>query len=563
MVVVVCLTIVTGLLGPVAASSHAVIVQGWLPNEGGGLDWLPTDRDTFDELWNDCALWYQLMYDRPAIAHDTNRIHMLWGRGSDYYRRGVRYDPAWIDTVLEHLTNDSACLFTVESCFSALARESLAADDTLFCYTWGHGGLNTNSPKTAWYSSIKVRPVIWQNGGYVGTDLWDTAFARMCDPILSQRVFIMQQCRGGGFIDDLGDDRTIMVCAASAKKKAYSCDNESLNGSPLPEHETTFVVNPPNDTIDTVPWHHCEFSFHIMNALRGTTIWPYENPDKVRADTSGDSLVSWYEAFRYNEQHNTTDPDPIYCDSAYRWALKESIPRSMKSVGKGAALGATEPDSCDSTGAALWALKGNNTLEFWKYDIQEDSWMAKEPIPQVGCKPRDGATLTADNDGYLYATKGDNSHQFWLYDTLKDMWHALPEVPGKKVGKGASAAFAVVDSVPYIYLLTGNSTLQFNRFNILADTWETLACAPAGPRGARYKLGSCIAYDGDTTIYALKGRFNEFYAYKVGSGSWVPKCSLPLWGRTEVDGRKKVRAGYGAALAANGDWVYAINLKPA
>jgi Tol biopolymer transport system component len=548
------LVFVAALLAALAASAfalgnnHAVMIQGFLPAEG-----LP-GVSSADELWNDCFLWYELMYHRPSIGGDSGRRHMFWCKGADYGRTGSRYDPARLG--LYHITDDSADLPHISACFESLATV-MDSTDTMFCYTWGHGGSNydKDTQPVATHFNIQVRPTWYHNGGWHGTPLWDTVLRRMTDPIPSQRVFIMQQCNGGGFIDDLNDERTTMICAAAAGYVAKSCDNRYNFRwpSPLPERETTGTQR------DSV-WRHCEFNFHFMNALRGRAVWSFDSgyvhPETVYADTSGDSIVSWYEAFRYDQKYNSTDKFPVYCNPPPYACRMEPIPggTSMKPVSRGAALAATEPDSCDSIGASLWVLKGNNTLEFWKYDVSCDTWIQRQGITWLGHKPKDGATLTAGVGGKLYATKGGNTHEFWKYDTATDAWTQGQDVPGRKVGKGASATFAMVDNVPYIYLLKATSTLQFCRFNIPAATWETLAWAPAGPSGRPFKDGSCIAFDGDTTIYALKGRFNEFYTYSTCSGTWTARCSLPFVG----DSGKKVKAGYGAALASCGDWIFAM-----
>jgi hypothetical protein len=60
-------------------SSQAVVIQGWTPEQGASHQSGDTLRD---ELWNDSYLWVEHLWDRPAIGHDTARIHMLWGEGN-------------------------------------------------------------------------------------------------------------------------------------------------------------------------------------------------------------------------------------------------------------------------------------------------------------------------------------------------------------------------------------------------------------------------------------------------------------------------------------------------
>lgn len=82
------------LLASVAvAGDRAVIIQGWLPEEGGGQDWGDGYFGRKDELWNDCYLAYELFCSRPGIdsAHDS--ITMLWAQGQDFPRQGPRYNP--------------------------------------------------------------------------------------------------------------------------------------------------------------------------------------------------------------------------------------------------------------------------------------------------------------------------------------------------------------------------------------------------------------------------------------------------------------------------------------
>ena len=544
-VIVTLVALVLSMTAPCAqAADNAVIIQGWLPTEAAGLDWAPAGKDTLDELWNDSYLAFEMFCARPGIDTNPDRIHMLWGTGSDYPRQGVRYNP-WGRLRLGTITDSIADTPHVRTCFESLATV-MSSTDTLFCYTWGHGGSNQDkdTQPVATHYSILVRPI--------STPLWDTSFARMTDSIPGKRVFIMQQCNGGGFMDDLCDNRTTLICAAAAGELAHSCDNHHKTRwpSPLPENE------PYPDSAH--PSRHVEFSFHFMNALRGSAIWgsDYNDPPVVKADADSDGHVSWYEAFRYDQKYNSIDKFPVYYDSAYRWAIMESIPRGggAKPVSRGAVLAATMPDSCDSGGTVLWALKGNNSTEFWKYDVSCDTWIQKQDITWLGHKPKDGATLTADVGGKLYATKGGSTHEFWKYDIATNAWTQARDVPGRKVRKGASATLAIVGTVPYVYLLKGSGTCQFYRFNIPADTWDTLAWAPAGTPVRRFNQGSCIAFDGDTTIYVLKGRYNDFYAYSTASGTWTTKSSLPLVGSSS----KPVKTGYGAALACCGDWIFAM-----
>jgi hypothetical protein len=117
------------------------VVQAWLPEESAQLDWGDGYTGPRNELWNDCFLAYEMFCSRPGIDSAHDRIHMLWGRGFDYRREhDDRYAPEirFLGKV-RSITDDSACITTVGKTFASLAGQ-MGPSDTLFCYTWGHGG---------------------------------------------------------------------------------------------------------------------------------------------------------------------------------------------------------------------------------------------------------------------------------------------------------------------------------------------------------------------------------------------------------------------------------------
>jgi len=68
---------------------------------------------------------------------------------------------------------------------------------------------------------------------------------------------------------------------------------------------------------------------------------------------------------------------------------------------------------------AVFALKGGNSQEFWKYAPATDSWKELDTLPQVGSSGRkkrvkNGGDVTcADNS--FYALKGNNTRELWRY----------------------------------------------------------------------------------------------------------------------------------------------------
>jgi len=212
----------------------------------------------------------------------------------------------------------------------------------------------------------------------------------------------------------------------------------------------------------------------------------------------------------------------------------------------------------------VYALKGNNTYEFYRYNFGQNalSWEARESIPAIGRsgkkkRVKKGAAIAAlPSGGTLYAVKGNGTFDFWAYDPATRVWSQKADVPlgfvGKPVKEGAGLATAADGLVVYVYLLKGSGTNEFFRYNIQADAWETMASAPTGPSEKPFKNGSALTYDntlcGD--IYALKGSYNEFFAYSISGKTWTTKSPLPFIGRT--------KAKDGASLAYHNGQVFAL-----
>ena len=71
----------------------------------------------------------------------------------------------------------------------------------------------------------------------------------------------------------------------------------------------------------------------------------------------------------------------------------------------------------------IYALKGGNTQEFWRYDIARDSWAELETMPAYGStgrprKVKNGGDITSDGNGLFFAFKGNKTNEFWKYTVL-------------------------------------------------------------------------------------------------------------------------------------------------
>ena len=214
----------------------------------------------------------------------------------------------------------------------------------------------------------------------------------------------------------------------------------------------------------------------------------------------------------------------------------------------------------------VYALKGNNTYEFYRYDVGTNTWVSRDSIPaydRSGKKKgvKKGSSMTYAGDRKIYVTKGNNTDGFWQYDPTKPegaMWTEMTnEVPtgAKACRQGTSMASATIDGTNCIYFLKGSGTYEFYRYNADDHTWATMTDAPRGASGKPYKNGSSIAYDGGDTVYCLKGSYNEFFAYSISNRNWVTLETMP---RRVPGGTKKTKVKDGSEIAVSGRIVYAL-----
>lgn len=207
-------------------------------------------------------------------------------------------------------------------------------------------------------------------------------------------------------------------------------------------------------------------------------------------------------------------------------------------------------------GRYIYAFKGNNTNEFQLYNVSGDSWTMRCSIPYAlegRKKVKNGAALAYDGtDSIIYAIKGGNTLEFWKYFVNHDTWHqvtkGLPlDYSGRKVKYGSGLVYLRQGQNRYIYFLKGSRTREFYRYHIQGDSWTNLPDVPLGESQKECRAGSCIVRAGDY-IYCVKSYYNEFFAYDYDIMEWQKRKSVPLVNRLEK--KKKVKDG--AAMAYDG-----------
>lgn len=161
----------------------------------------------------------------------------------------------------------------------------------------------------------------------------------------------------------------------------------------------------------------------------------------------------------------------------------------------------------------LYALRGNGTTTFWRYNPTTLTWQARANTPAAVSS---GGALVSTGT-YIYALRGNNSTSFWRYNASTNVWSTLASTPGS-INSGGRLVYLA----PYIYALRGNGTATFYRYDISANTWTTRANLPGS-----ISSGGSLATDG-TFIYALRGNGSKsFYRYDLTANAWTSRASTP------------------------------------
>lgn len=68
------------------------------------------------------------------------------------------------------------------------------------------------------------------------------------------------------------------------------------------------------------------------------------------------------------------------------------------------------------TAGSIYALKGGNTQEFWKYTVATGTWAEKDVIPRgaLNRRVKAGGSMVAAGS-VLYAVKGNKTNELWMY----------------------------------------------------------------------------------------------------------------------------------------------------
>jgi len=228
--------------------------------------------------------------------------------------------------------------------------------------------------------------------------------------------------------------------------------------------------------------------------------------------------------------------------------------------------------------ARLYALKGSNTNEFWRFDPATQTWDTLPPMPRdsSGSKAKDGCDLAYDPDhgaaGCLWAIKGGGKPDFYAYDLAADSWHPKPRAMLQRGNyrppkKGAGIVYVPgVGGDGSVYCLMGNNTDNLYRYDIATNRWTDsvtiggskapILPVPSDPLNhyKRCRSGADIVFDGDSFIYVTRGASSLFiYKYLVARDSWVDTLD-----NVSLKGTREKRIKDGASMATLNKKLYLL-----
>jgi len=242
------------------ARKYAVLICGDVAESGAA----------YTCFWNDTYWMYKTLLAR---GFTKSSIYVLYGDGNDWNCANPFYKPpagekvtdfpatiGWVNKVLDGLKNGD----------SANGITKMTSEDTLFLWTFDHGA----GGNTAYLCLM---------------DEWykDSDFAAKLDQIpCAKRLVFMQQCRSGGFIDDLANDKTFISTACKAWQYAYVGDEYEMYAG--------------------VKYTHGEYNYHIISALSGST----PTGAAINADANGNGKVSVLEMHLWEAAHENSVETP-------------------------------------------------------------------------------------------------------------------------------------------------------------------------------------------------------------------------------------------------------------
>ncbi|MDQ1284124.1 MAG: large repetitive protein [Patescibacteria group bacterium] len=197
----------------------------------------------------------------------------------------------------------------------------------------------------------------------------------------------------------------------------------------------------------------------------------------------------------------------------------------------------------------LYTMVGNNTTNFYRYEIETDTWTTRTVTPY---NTNTGAALVEGPEGYLYAVRGTgnaipvNAAAFWMYDIVNNSWVDLGNAP-KSFAAGSNLSY----DGRYIYATPGAEDTFYiydtcNGEDVCNSGWKNPYTPssvpnvdfdnPSTTNGQFTGEGADSVYDGRNNVYMIQGsQFSYFTKYSIADdaeheetrNTWTPLMPAP------------------------------------
>jgi len=228
------------------------------------------DRDhNYARYWNDLGECYTMLKEKGYV---DDEIYVLYADGNSPSTTNCynlnhmysQYNSMVIDYAATKANLQKVCQYIQ-------GNTTPGGYDTLFVFTTDHGSQNSISNLCLW-NQEKISATEFAGSNY---------FGQITNVQL--KIFVMEQCYSGGFINSLADSKTVIATAAKSNEMSWSCDTEG---------------------------YYDEFVYHFTAALRGKT----PNNANVDADADNNGMVSLKEAFNYSKNNDSRNETPQWSD---------------------------------------------------------------------------------------------------------------------------------------------------------------------------------------------------------------------------------------------------------
>lgn len=170
----------------------------------------------------------------------------------------------------------------------------------------------------------------------------------------------------------------------------------------------------------------------------------------------------------------------------------------------------------DSTNGLLYVIFGGFSKKFYSYEIATDTWTE---LPELLDTPWTGASIGFDGTN-PFVLRGNNSTDFWKYNVALGEWQSLAPI-SLAVSQGASLVYGYDGN---FYTPRGANTLTFYRYNIATNTWSVRADATAGNQFNGNQKGS---YANGFIYYPRSAGTTAFLRYSIAGNSWALLSVMP------------------------------------